>query len=274
MPQPSARPDPSNAPLGAKSARVRATAARPMSGSALAASLVFHTLAMGGIGWATWSAVGVGPAQRTVAVAVVDAAAPAAEEAAAPEPTLELEAREPTEPELVDVPYVLPRADESRFDPEFTEVREPSRAIAHWMSLTFTDTSAAARAGGAEAGDTLGGEALAVVDDPRPIAPAPEPPPPEAAPESTLAHAVLVHRPDPVYPRASLRLREEGTALLRIHVDETGAVRDVELVRSSGAVRLDRAAAEGVRSWRFQPARRDGAPIATSVLHQITFKLG
>jgi protein TonB len=245
-----------------------------MRGSALAVSLVFHALAMGGIGWATWNAAGVGPARGAVAVALVEAAEPAVDEASAPEPEFEFEALEPTEPVLVDVPFVLPRADESRFDPEFTEVREPTRAIAHWMSLSLADLSRAARAGESSLDDGVG-EAPPVADA-RPVAPPPDPlaQAPRTEPESTLAHAVLVHRPDPEYPRASLRLREEGTALLRIHVDESGAVRDVELVRSSGTVRLDRAAVEGVKSWRFEPARRAGAPIATSVLHQITFKLG
>ncbi len=274
MSLPATRPDPSNAPQGAASPRVRAV--RPASGLAWAVSLALHALAVGGLGWATWTAAGAGPARRAIEVALVEATEPAAEEASAPEPEFELEALEPTEPVLVDVPFVLPRADESRFDPEFTEVREPTRAIAHWMSLSLADISRSARAGDGALDENVGEAPPVAVA--RPLAPPPDPlaQAPEAEPESesALAHAVLVHRPDPEYPRASLRLREEGAALLRIHVDETGAVRDVEIVRSSGAVRLDRAAVDGVKSWRFEPARRAGAPIATSVLHQITFKLG
>jgi protein TonB len=37
------------------------------------------------------------------------------------------------------------------------------------------------------------------------------------------------------------------------------------VIRSSGYSRLDAAAREGVRRWRFKPAMRDGVPMAASV---------
>lgn len=241
--------------------------------AATSVSLVAHLLAAGGLVWVTWASTR-GPAlPRSVAIAVV---APQDAPTDVPLPAqqpLELEWAEPDEPQALEVPFEATPADESRFDPQFDEVREPTRAIARWMS---TPLSPGARTSGAPLGALAGsggGETPPLVELSPPVA-AEEPAAPAAAEDvDGLTHAVLVHAPDPTYPAASLRLREQGATLLRLHVDEFGAVRDVEVVRSSGSTRLDRAAAEGVRAWRFEPARRGDAPLATSVLHQVTFKL-
>ncbi len=67
----------------------------------------------------------------------------------------------------------------------------------------------------------------------------------------------------PPYPAASRRLREEGDVRLSVHIDEAGRVTDVKLVRSSGSPRLDAAAIETVKKWRFKPATVEGRPTAS-----------
>src|SRR3546814_14578855 len=64
---------------------------------------------------------------------------------------------------------------------------------------------------------------------------------------------IPVSSPAPEYPRASLRRRESGNVLLRVHVGPDGAPRSIDLISGSGSRRLDRAATDAVREWRFRP---------------------
>jgi protein TonB len=78
--------------------------------------------------------------------------------------------------------------------------------------------------------------------------------------------------PAPRYPAAALRRGESGTVLVRVEVDTNGMPAGVALVQRSGSRDLDRAAMEAVRTWRFQPAQRDGQAIAASLVIPIDFK--
>lgn len=75
------------------------------------------------------------------------------------------------------------------------------------------------------------------------------------------------------YPKASMRNHEEGTVLLRVHVDREGRPVAIDLVRSSGHDRLDRAARESVRAWRFRPVQRNGIAVPASGLVPVAFSL-
>lgn len=77
--------------------------------------------------------------------------------------------------------------------------------------------------------------------------------------------------PSPSYPRAALRRGESGVVLLRLHVGADGRTRDVDVVRSSGFARLDRAAVSAVRRWRFEPAMQDGQAVAGQLQVPIDF---
>ncbi|MDR6990749.1 energy transducer TonB [Luteimonas sp. 3794] len=89
------------------------------------------------------------------------------------------------------------------------------------------------------------------------------------APQATTAATDLptsVPRPvstqQPEYPRASMRRGERGEVLLLVKVGADGRVDGVDVVSSSQHRRLDRAAVAAVRRWRFEPALRDGRPVA------------
>lgn len=79
--------------------------------------------------------------------------------------------------------------------------------------------------------------------------------------------------PAPAYPATSRRLHEEGRVLLRLYILADGSVGEVQLKRSSGAPRLDNAALNAVRHWRFLPARRGNQAIAYWTLQPIDFVL-
>jgi TonB family protein len=63
-----------------------------------------------------------------------------------------------------------------------------------------------------------------------------------------------------------------GTAVLRLHVDERGAVRKTLLVSSSGNAVLDGAAAQALVGARFVPYREAGAAIPVTTLMPINVK--
>jgi protein TonB len=80
--------------------------------------------------------------------------------------------------------------------------------------------------------------------------------------------------PKPPYPLVARRLGAQGVVVLRVQVREDGSVATVELARSSGFSLLDESASRTVRdSWRFLPARVDGAPVASWVEVPIRFVL-
>jgi protein TonB len=77
----------------------------------------------------------------------------------------------------------------------------------------------------------------------------------------------------PAYPAAPRRLGIQGTVLLRVHVLADGRIGDILVERSAGHPDLDHAAAEAVRRWRFEPARRGADAVGMWVLLPVEFRL-
>jgi protein TonB len=99
---------------------------------------------------------------------------------------------------------------------------------------------------------------------------APAPPAPATPPRFD---ADYLRNPAPSYPPISRRNAEQGRVLLRVLVGPDGDARDVTIQTSSGFERLDRAAQETVRQWRFVPARLGANAVAAWVIVPISFSL-
>ena len=86
----------------------------------------------------------------------------------------------------------------------------------------------------------------------------------------------LAGNPVPAYPRSALRAGQEGAVMLRIDIDARGVPTDVQVVERSGDRdrAFDRAAIEAARQWRFQPATRNGEPVAATVQLPVEFRRG
>ncbi|HWW65579.1 MAG TPA: energy transducer TonB [Sphingomonadaceae bacterium] len=121
---------------------------------------------------------------------------------------------------------------------------------------------------------------------PAPVLVAATPPPPQmvaVAPPAPKAIATTTDAGDlsstmisakpPRYPIESRRKHEEGTVTLRLTLGPDGGVADIVIAHSSGFVRLDKAAIDAVRHWRWSPMIRDGRPVSVRGIVEIPFIL-
>lgn len=107
-----------------------------------------------------------------------------------------------------------------------------------------------------EQADTSGSAALAVANETAPV-----------------FSAEYLNNPAPAYPRLSRRLGEQGKVLLRVRVTVEGRAAQILEAQSSGSARLDEAARQAVRQWRFVPAQRGGRAVEAWVIVPIVFTL-
>lgn len=86
-------------------------------------------------------------------------------------------------------------------------------------------------------------------------------------------NADYLDNPPPNYPPTSRQLGEQGKVYLRVLVNVEGNVEQVTLRKTSGYERLDVAAQETVKKWRFVPAKRAEQAVAAWVVVPISFSL-
>jgi periplasmic protein TonB len=114
--------------------------------------------------------------------------------------------------------------------------------------------------------------------------PAPQPPaqpirPAQTGPAQVAAisppkfDADYLDNPPPVYPRLSKRLGEVGNVMLMVFVDAEGRPGQIDIQTSSRFERLDQAAIEAVRRWKFVAAKQGEKAVAAWVLVPIYFSL-
>jgi protein TonB len=93
--------------------------------------------------------------------------------------------------------------------------------------------------------------------------------------QTDIGKLIVVYQPDadPYYPSFSKRAGEQGEVVVRLIIDETGVVEEAVLLRSSGFARLDRAAEQIGRRYRFKPYSVNGNPARISTNLLIKFNL-
>ncbi len=85
--------------------------------------------------------------------------------------------------------------------------------------------------------------------------------------------ASMIEAVPPKYPYESRRLKEQGTVVLDVQLTPAGLVERIAVRQSSGFPRLDKAALEAVRRWRWSPTLRGGQPVAVRGVVEIPFAL-
>jgi TonB family protein len=78
--------------------------------------------------------------------------------------------------------------------------------------------------------------------------------------------------PDPEYSEEARKAKYQGVCILWLIVGPDGHPRDVKVARSLG-MGLDQKAIEAVRKWKFEPAMKDGKPVAVQINVEVNFRL-
>ena len=79
--------------------------------------------------------------------------------------------------------------------------------------------------------------------------------------------------PEPFYPNLSRRMGEEGKTMVRLFINESGAVEKVALAQSSGIHRLDQAALDAGMRVRCKPFIEFGKAIKVTAIQPYIFRL-
>ena len=81
-----------------------------------------------------------------------------------------------------------------------------------------------------------------------------------------------IYSPDPEYSEEARKVKHMGVVVLWLVVGPDGKPRDIRVVRTLG-LGLDEKAIEAVKNWRFEPALKDGKPVAVQVNVEVNFHL-
>jgi len=81
-----------------------------------------------------------------------------------------------------------------------------------------------------------------------------------------------IYQPDPEYSEEARKAKYQGTVVLAAIIDANGHPRDIRVARSVG-LGLDEKAMEAVKTWRFEPAKKDNQAVAVLVNIEVTFNL-
>jgi periplasmic protein TonB len=76
------------------------------------------------------------------------------------------------------------------------------------------------------------------------------------------------------YPVIAVRLNQEGTVTVAIHVGADGSVTNVQVAESSGHDSLDEASIKCITArWHFKPAMENGVPVEGTKQMKVVWKL-
>ena len=81
-----------------------------------------------------------------------------------------------------------------------------------------------------------------------------------------------IYSPDPEYSEEARKAKFQGTCVLWLVVGPDGRPRDIRVQRTLG-LGLDEKAIEAVKTWRFDPAMKDGKPVAVQINVEVSFRL-
>ncbi len=81
----------------------------------------------------------------------------------------------------------------------------------------------------------------------------------------------LAYAPDPEYSAEGLDAKFDCFCVLSVVVDPNGRPRDIKILQELGHG-LDEKAVESVKEWKFEPAMKDGQPVAVQTYVQVQFQ--
>jgi len=82
----------------------------------------------------------------------------------------------------------------------------------------------------------------------------------------------VIYAPDPEFSEEARKAKFQGTVVLWVVVGPDGRTHDVRIRRTLG-MGLDEKAIEAIRTWKFEPGRKDGNAVAVEVNIEVNFRL-
>jgi TonB family protein len=90
--------------------------------------------------------------------------------------------------------------------------------------------------------------------------------------ESGVSAPRPIYQPEPEFSEEARKAKYQGVVGLNVVVGPDGRIHNAQVVHSLG-MGLDEKALEGVKLWKFDPARKDGRPVAVAVYIEVDFHL-
>jgi protein TonB len=81
-----------------------------------------------------------------------------------------------------------------------------------------------------------------------------------------------IYTPEPEFSEEARKAKYQGVVVLNIIVGTDGRVHNPRVVRSLG-MGLDEKAIEGVKTWKFDPSKKDGRAVAVEMNIEVAFNL-
>ncbi|MCI0349412.1 MAG: energy transducer TonB [Acidobacteriales bacterium] len=82
----------------------------------------------------------------------------------------------------------------------------------------------------------------------------------------------VLSAPDPTYGKEARKAKLEGRVVLWVVLNPDGRIGEVRIVKPLG-MGLDERAVDAVRTWRFEPAKRDGVPVPVQINIEVNYRL-
>jgi TonB family protein len=81
-----------------------------------------------------------------------------------------------------------------------------------------------------------------------------------------------IYSPDPEFSEEARKAKYQGVCVLGLVVDPNGLPTNIRVITSLG-MGLDEKAIEAVKTWRFEPAMKDGHPVPYAISLEVDFHL-
>ncbi|WP_417671450.1 TonB family protein [Pseudoalteromonas tetraodonis] len=82
-----------------------------------------------------------------------------------------------------------------------------------------------------------------------------------------------LYRVNPKYPTNKARFRKDGKVVMEFEVDESGFVKNPQVLSSEGGVAFEKSTVEALAQWRYAPKFEHGKAVAATSKVQLDFKV-
>jgi TonB family protein len=81
-----------------------------------------------------------------------------------------------------------------------------------------------------------------------------------------------IYQPEPEFSDPARKAKYQGVMTMGLIVDKEGHPQNIHILSPLGAG-LDAKAVKAVETWKFQPAQKDGEPVAVQIAVEVDFHL-